>query len=140
MLLETDFAASQGAGAGTSFADSGRKQLSSGPIDRQHLGRFTLGDASLEFEVLGLFAAQTPLTIAALKDASSDKDWKMAAHTLKGSARAVGAWRLAELALQAESLGGIRDHAAVTKIIDMMEDAASEVASFISGLEQGQAR
>ena len=38
--------------------------------------------------------------------ALADKDWKDLTHTLKGSARAVGAWRVAEAAERAEPLAG----------------------------------
>ncbi len=104
------------------------------PIDLKHLGRFTYGDASLEHEVLGLFAGQVPLTIAALKTADSEKDWQMAAHTLKGSGRAVGAWRLADLALQAERIGVLSDRSTRARILGQIEAAAAEVAGFINAL------
>lgn len=110
------------------------------PIDLKHLGRYTLGDAGLEREVLGLFAGQVPVTIAALKEASSDKDWQMAAHTLKGSGRAVGAWHLADLALQAESIRGAYDRTAGASIVRQIEAAAAEVARYIGALPHLQAR
>ncbi len=58
------------------------------PIDFAHLRRYTLDDRGLELEILGLFAEQLPITIGALARATTDKEWGMAAHTLKGSARA----------------------------------------------------
>ena len=72
------------------------------PVDLNHLRRYTLGDKALEQEVLRLFLAQLPETIASLRSAATERDWKMAAHTLKGSSRAVGAWRIASLAQEAE--------------------------------------
>ncbi len=101
------------------------------PIDLKHLGRYTLGDVSLEREVLELFAGQVPVTIAALKAASTAKEWQTAAHTLKGSARAVGAWRLADLALQAEKVAVPADRGGRLKIIHQIEVAASDAARFI---------
>lgn len=74
------------------------------PIDRVHLARYTLGNLALEIEVLGLFAEQAPRTLAALRSARTDKAWRDAAHTLKGSARAVGAWHVAAAAESAERL------------------------------------
>lgn len=109
------------------------------PIDLKHLGRYTLGDAELEHEVLGLFAGQMPETIAALKGAASDKDWQMAAHTLKGSGRAIGAWRLADLALQAENIRGPFDRAASASIVDQIEAAAADVVRYIGALGQAKA-
>jgi len=102
------------------------------PVDRVHLGRYTLGDSGLEREVLGLFLAQIPLTIESLQFAQSDRDWQVAAHTLKGSARAVGAWNIAHLGLEAEKLGGIGDREACRSMIGRIEAAAAEVESYIA--------
>ncbi|MEQ1718528.1 MAG: Hpt domain-containing protein [Hyphomicrobium sp.] len=101
------------------------------PVDLKHLRRYTLGDASLEREVLDLFLGQLPQTIAALGAAASEKDWKMAAHTLKGSGRAVGAWRIARIAEQAERSDGIANPARVAETMDLLADAAHEARAFI---------
>ncbi|MDX2306862.1 MAG: Hpt domain-containing protein [Hyphomicrobium sp.] len=61
-----------------------------------------MGDKQLEIEVLGLFAGELPNTVARLEGAQSERDWRLAAHTMKGSARAVGAWRVARAAQAAE--------------------------------------
>jgi len=100
------------------------------PVDRVHLGRYTLGDSGLEREVLGLFLAQIPLTIESLQFAASDRDWQVAAHTLKGSGRAVGAWGIARLGVEAEKLGGIADRAACRTIIGRIEEAAVEIETY----------
>jgi len=102
------------------------------PVDRAHLGRYTLGDTGLEREVLGLFLAQLPLTIESLQFAASDRDWQVAAHTLKGSGRAVGAWGIARLGLEAEKLGGIADREACRAVIGRIEEAAAEVESYFA--------
>lgn len=73
-------------------------------LDRAHLARYTLGDKALETEILGLFIDQLPLTLQWLELSATSREWGHAAHTLKGSARAVGAFRLAELALGLEHL------------------------------------
>lgn len=80
------------------------------PIDWAHLSRFTLEDSALEQEVLGLFAQEAPRYLARLQTATSRKDWIEAAHTLKGSARAVGAWAIAECAQAAEALQAASAH------------------------------
>jgi len=67
-----------------------------GPIDIEHLRRMTLGDASLEREVLAMFAGQAVSLIGAL--AALPSDTAALAHTLKGSARAIGALRVADAA------------------------------------------
>ncbi|MDX2258161.1 MAG: Hpt domain-containing protein [Hyphomicrobiaceae bacterium] len=73
-------------------------------IDLVHLRRYTMGDEALLDEVLGLFAAQLDATIERLVGAETQRDWHMAAHTLKGSARAVGAFGLGEAAEAAEQM------------------------------------
>ena len=105
------------------------------PVDLAHLRRFTLGDRHLEEEILGLFLAQVPITIAALKRAETDGAWYVAAHTLQGSARAVGAGRLALLAAQAERLGGISDPDACRMMVCMLEEAAQDAQAFVGSLK-----
>lgn len=104
------------------------------PIDRKHLARYTLGDEALEEEILGLFLEQLPKTIATLRSAQTDKDWTCAAHTLKGSARCVGAWRLARSGEQAERLGGIHNRSLCLEAILRVEAAAEEARCYIIGL------
>jgi HPt (histidine-containing phosphotransfer) domain-containing protein len=67
-----------------------------GPIDLGHLKRMTAGDPALAREVLALFASQTAGLIEALgADLAGGAGL---AHTLKGSARAIGAFALAKAA------------------------------------------
>ena len=73
-----------------------------GPIDFDHLKRMTLGDAGLEQEVLAMFAAQSAKLMAALATVPSDAS--ALAHTLKGSARAIGASDVAEAAARLETV------------------------------------
>jgi len=72
-----------------------------GPIDFEHLKRITLGDASLEHEVLAMFAAQSAKLLDAL--ATPPPEAGALAHTLKGSARAIGAFAVAEAAAGLEA-------------------------------------
>jgi HPt (histidine-containing phosphotransfer) domain-containing protein len=65
-----------------------------GPIDIEHLQRMTLGDASLEREVLAMFSAQAAKLIGKLATLPSDA--AVLAHTLKGSARTIGAFAVAD--------------------------------------------
>jgi HPt (histidine-containing phosphotransfer) domain-containing protein len=111
-------------------ADSGAK-----PIDVSHLRRYTLGDRALEQEILGLFVQQLRITIGALKGAPSDKEWAMAAHTLKGSARAVGAWPLAILAERAEGLKGPSRTVERSELVGSLEQAAGQASAYIATLD-----
>jgi HPt (histidine-containing phosphotransfer) domain-containing protein len=74
------------------------------PIDHAHCARVTLGNAALEREVLGLFRAQLPVNLARLGAAGDRRAWCDVAHTIKGAAAAVGAWRLADAAEAAERI------------------------------------
>ena len=76
------------------------------PVDLAHLSRYTLGNQALEQEVLELFCTQSVVYLDQLRAAMSDKPWKDIAHSLKGSASAVGAWRVAQAAKRAEELQG----------------------------------
>jgi|SRR6478672_8193438 HPt (histidine-containing phosphotransfer) domain-containing protein len=72
------------------------------PIDFEHLKRMTLGDAGLEHEVLAMFAAQSAKLIGTL--ATLPADAPALAHTLKGSARAIGAFGVADTAARLEAV------------------------------------
>lgn len=109
------------------------------PVDLKHLRRYTMGDAALEKEILGLFLQQLPQTIAALRQAASnERDWKMAAHTLKGSGRAVGAWHISRLAEHAERMAPGATPSPRLDAVARIEDAVREARSFLAatyGLE-----
>lgn len=75
------------------------------PLDLVHLARQTLGDRALEREVLGLFRVQARAIFEQLQQVSQPEIRSGLAHTLKGSARAIGAWRVAEAAEFCENLG-----------------------------------
>jgi hypothetical protein len=71
-------------------------------IDLAHLGRMTLGERSLETEVLQLFDRQAGILRARMDDAAPEAVGALA-HTLKGSARGIGAWGVAEAAEAVEA-------------------------------------
>lgn len=106
------------------------------PIDHAHLARYTLGDRALELEILDLFLDEAPRTLNRLKDLAATcpcdpKDWIAGCHTLKGSARAVGA---AEVAAAAER--GEREAALTPDRLDghvvAMAAALAAVTAYIS--------
>lgn len=108
------------------------------PIDRGHLARYTLGSPTLEREILGLFLAQLPLSIEQLRFAATDREWHVAAHTIKGSAKAVGAWTVARLALEAEQSAGIADDEERDRILSTLENAFEAVQSYVEGAFQAE--
>jgi HPt (histidine-containing phosphotransfer) domain-containing protein len=118
-----------------STAERAPEQAYLAPIDRAHLARYTLGNLALEIEVLELFSGQAPLTLAALASATTDKAWRDAAHTLKGSARAVGAQQVAALAESAERIAGRPDGLARLRVIAALSEALDEAAMYIESLK-----
>lgn len=72
------------------------------PIDFAHLFRMTLGDHNLEREVLSLFDRQAELLIGRMAGIEPAAVAALA-HTLKGSARGIGAWGVATAAEAVES-------------------------------------
>ncbi len=95
-------------------------------IDGAHLERMTLGDRSLEREVLEIFARQTTLTLERIAGAAPEQA-AAAAHTLKGSARGIGAWRVAQAAERLEAAAGKRDESEICAAIAELEAVSREV-------------
>jgi HPt (histidine-containing phosphotransfer) domain-containing protein len=101
-----------------------------GPLDLEHLQRMTLGDAGLEREVLAMFSAQTARLIVSL--AALPADASALAHTLKGSARAIGAFAVAEAAARLEAsiaVGGDPSEA-----LAGLEDAVAQARSAVEAI------
>lgn len=72
-----------------------------GPLDFDHLSRMTLGDAELEQEVLAMFAEQAARLMATM--AALPAEAGALAHKLKGSARGIGAFAVADAAASLET-------------------------------------
>ena len=119
-------------------ADEGQEQFSSPssgrPVDLVHLARYTLGNRSLEREVLKLFRTQSEIYLQRLKEAGADKDWVDAAHTIKGSARGIGAWQVAKSAEAAEALSGKKRKAGSVEILRELERRIEEANGYIASL------
>jgi HPt (histidine-containing phosphotransfer) domain-containing protein len=102
-----------------------------GPIDIAHLARMTLGDAGLEREVLAMFSAQAVRLIGSLAALPSDAG--ALAHTLKGSARAIGAFRVAESAesLEAALANGTDVHEALAELKEAIIQARTAIDAIL---------
>ena len=71
-------------------------------LDLEHLSRQTMGDRALEQEVLAMFSHH----IGSIRDAmpaADEAERRRLAHTLKGAARGVGAFALADCAERLEA-------------------------------------
>jgi HPt (histidine-containing phosphotransfer) domain-containing protein len=103
-----------------------------GPIDLAHLRRMTLGDASLEREVLAMFSAQAVGLVGALATLPSDA--AALAHTLKGAARAIGAFGVADAAGCLEAL--IQSGGDPEEALAELSDAVAEARTAIDAILQ----
>ncbi|MGI9371352.1 MAG: Hpt domain-containing protein [Hyphomicrobiales bacterium] len=103
----------------------------SAPVDLIHLNHYTMSDEGLQREVLQLFCNQVETYVQHLWHAVSQDDWYLAAHTLKGAARSIGAWKVASAAEKAECIKDFDDTFNRTEAFSRVEDAVDEARSFI---------
>ena len=103
------------------------------PIDLIHLRRMTLGDSALEREVLTMFLTQADRLLGEL--AALPSDTVALAHTLKGSARAVGAFGVADRASALES--AIRDGGDAAHPLATLDAAIGDARAAIKAVLNG---
>lgn len=104
------------------------------PVDLVHLARYTLGSRSLEREVLELFLTQSIMYLNRLKQAMNEKSWHDAAHTIKGSAKGIGAWQVVASAEAAESMQGKIPANRKETVVAALEDEIRTANSYIESL------
>jgi hypothetical protein len=104
----------------------------SGPsiLDEDHLGRMTLGDRRLEREVLEIFLRQSTIMLARMTGAKPALA-AASAHTLMGSARGIGAWRVARAAERLEHVTGEASERAVGEALTALKAATAEAGAAI---------
>lgn len=94
-------------------------------LDRDHLHQYTQGDNALEQELFDLLAGQLRQCVMKMEKAEDEDDWTVPAHTLKGAARGVGAFRLARACEDAEPM--VRSQLA----LEVVREAARETLDAI---------
>lgn len=102
-------------------------------IDRAHLARMTLGDRSLEQEVLQLFDRQAALLIERMRTGDAAVIGTLA-HTLKGSAAGIGATdvaRAAEILEQTARHTPDRCGGAIDQLAMAVSEARSTIATLL---------
>ena len=114
-------------------------------VDLAHLDRYTGGDASLNDEILALFHGQCHETLARLEAIVEGLDgestahslgtdgkerWHKIVHTLKGGARGIGAFELADTAEAVERTDP-SDRLAGLKALERIKQSSALVLSFI---------
>jgi len=100
-------------------------------IDEDHLRRMTLGDRKLECEVLTIFARQIDILLGRI-EAAEPAVAAAAAHTLLGSARGIGAWRVARAAERLEECVAKPKGVATARAVEDLKAATREVNTAIA--------
>ncbi|MGE0830177.1 MAG: Hpt domain-containing protein [Hyphomonadaceae bacterium] len=98
-------------------------------LDEAHFRHMTGNDRALQAEILMLFRAQAELWDRLLIPDAPLQTWSEAAHTLKGSARGLGLWSLADACEAAENMAeagaieGPQIHRALGRVRAELHDA-----------------
>jgi len=104
------------------------------PVDLAHLACYTGGDLALNAEVLDLFQTQAKqllqnLTVAL--EQGDAKQWRAIAHGLKGAARGIGAFAMADAAASVEQLDPQREQRGAANALSALASKARAVEEFI---------
>ena len=105
-------------------------------IDMQHLARMTLGEQSLQREVLALFDRQADVLLPRIRCGAPALAASLA-HTLKGSAASIGAFKVASAAESVEQIQGRTDRdaamaVAIERLAAVLDEAKAEIARLIA--------
>lgn len=95
------------------------------PVDLVHLGNQTQGDQALEAEILSMFKTQSQIYLKMMLNSCDVTNRIRAAHSLKGAARGIGAFDLADRVADVEAPrhGGYQDvEAELERVIAYIEE------------------
>ena len=109
------------------------------PVDLAHLARYTGGERTLDEEVLRLFAGQSAELMGELQAviaARDSKRWHHITHSLKGAARGIGAFPMADVAAAAEALDPAAQTREALAVLASLADEAEAVHRFIEAFLQ----
>ena len=104
--------------------------ISGAAIDTEHLSRMTLGELSLQREVLALFDRQADMLLPRIRQGAPTMA-AASAHTLKGSAVGIGAFKVARAVEQVEQAKDGAIAAAVDTLAAVLEEAKAEIARLL---------
>jgi HPt (histidine-containing phosphotransfer) domain-containing protein len=119
--------------AAVAFAMPGGEGMSAAPrarpVDLAHLAKQTLGDRALEQEVLRLFVHQALSTRDQIASADRSERLRLA-HGLKGSARGIGAFAIADCVTEIEKQPDDK------QLIKRLSALIDEVRDFIAAISR----
>ena len=104
-------------------------------IDTEHLSRMTLGELSLQREVLALFDRQADILLPRIRRGTPAVA-VASAHTLKGSAVGIGAFKVARAAEAVEQARAEAKDPAIAAAIDTLATVLGEAKAEIARLLQ----
>jgi HPt (histidine-containing phosphotransfer) domain-containing protein len=99
-------------------------------IDTEHLSRMTLGELSLQREVLALFDRQADMLLPRIRQGAPAMA-AASAHTLKGSAVGIGAFKVARAVEEVEQAKDGQIAAAVDTLAAVLDEAKAEIARLL---------
>lgn len=105
--------------------------MADGAVDFEYLETFAAGDMAVVTDVLALFQGQAEGWMARL-DAPGE-GWRDLAHTIKGSARGIGATALGEVADRAER----GDASMAPELRTALADALAEIEGYLTRIGGG---
>jgi HPt (histidine-containing phosphotransfer) domain-containing protein len=104
-----------------------------GRLDLHHLRQSAGEDTLLAAELLNLFRVQAKVQLNLISLASLESDYRMALHTLKGAALAIGAKMIVEVIAQLDALpiadGSLRRQELISKLAEEIAATEAEIAS-----------
>lgn len=100
------------------------------PIDLVYLAKLSKGDIKLELEYLNMFDIQMQASMQELSGLLENDDAKCCLTGLKGAARNVGAFGVADFCALAEDALGT-DTDSYDEVIDDLKIASAEITAFV---------
>jgi HPt (histidine-containing phosphotransfer) domain-containing protein len=113
---------------------SGCLPMNARPVDLVHLARYTGGDQALNAEVLQLFVNQAGELVRRMDgvlQTGDVKTWKEVAHSLKGAARGIGAFAMANAAEACEPIDPASDANGAAGALRVLKTDSDAVKIFI---------
>ncbi|MHB2168856.1 Hpt domain-containing protein [Alsobacter sp. R-9] len=101
-------------------------------LDRGHLAAQTMHDADVARDVLAMFLEQSAQVMRRLRESRNSDERIQVAHLLKGSARAVGATRVAAAAAAVEDLPPGTDETQALPLIVALHASVAEARAAIA--------
>jgi len=105
------------------------------PVDLIHLARYTGGERATNAAILQLFVGQSAelmRKLQAVVEARDGEGWAHIMHSLKGAARGIGAFGLAQVAAEAEPLDPATQHAQSVAALQSLRTRAEAVHEFVN--------